>query len=478
MSKAGRKCVSRVAMGVATLGVATGVAGVAATHPASISASLVDLTALIVVGSSTHPSGSGNEDFFQGKFNQPPYNTGDDLVHVNFFTGPWGIKQVLQANQDEPNAILASGWGAANASLLLMLLDAQNDPALPETVLILDNNVARPDGGFGTMNPWFALIGVNPFPTPTDTSALRVVDVGYQYDYNSGAPAVLLNPVAAVNSLVAWLYRRLNQAELDLPVNIDGSPRHTCGTANTCGITDNNVVLACPDARCDAIPPGDRVAIYVTTRGNTTYVTYTTDTLPLAQLIGDVVPFGDVIADLTEPLLTEIVNSAYPDDNPIPTDPSKHRVASLLPPPPQLTATATVDATTNDDSAASTEASESTSTSAETMSPETTSTETTSPETASPETTPTETTSPGTTSTDADSDAPREGKSKPSINVVRKSDKAVPEPVGTDRVSMSDSVGTTAEPEIDDSKGAVQQVADDSDQSADDPTDGADKAQE
>jgi hypothetical protein len=40
-------------MGVAAVGVATSIAGVAATQPASISASLVDLTALIVVGSST-----------------------------------------------------------------------------------------------------------------------------------------------------------------------------------------------------------------------------------------------------------------------------------------------------------------------------------------------------------------------------------------------------------------------------------------
>jgi PE-PPE domain len=250
-------------------------------------------------------------------------------------TGPLGINQALQANAGEPNAILASGWGAANASLLLMQLDAQNDPILPLTVFILDNNVARPDGGFGTMYPWFALIGVNPFPTPTDTLAARVVDIGYEYDYKSNAPMVLLNPVAAVNSLVAWLYRRLNQAELNLPVNTDGTPSVTCA-ANTCGITANNVVLDCPDARCDAVPAGDRVVAYVTTRGNTTYVTYTAEELPLARLIRDVVPFGNLIADLTEPLLTELVNSAYPENNPIPADPSEHRVATLLPSPDQV----------------------------------------------------------------------------------------------------------------------------------------------
>jgi 2-polyprenyl-3-methyl-5-hydroxy-6-metoxy-1,4-benzoquinol methylase len=138
----------------------------------------------------------------------------------------------------------------------------------------------------------------------------------------------VLNPVSAVNSLVAYLYRRLNQNDLDLPVNADRSPAVTCGTANTCSITDNGAVLECPDAQCATVPAGDRVAAYVTQRGNTTYVTYTTNGLPLTNLIRDFVPFGDVIADLTEPLLTEIVSSAYPNGSPIPADPSKYQPAT------------------------------------------------------------------------------------------------------------------------------------------------------
>ena len=338
MTKAGTNRVSRVAMSVAAVGVATTVAGVAATQPASISAPLVDLAALIVVGSSTHPDGSGNENFFHGMFDAPPYNTGDDLVHVNFFTGPFGINQALQDHSGEQNAVLSSGWGAANASLLLMQLQAQKDPALPQTLFVFDNNVARPDGGFGTRYPWFALIGVNPFPSPTDTDALGLVDVGYVYDYNSNAPADVLNPVAAVNSLVAYLYRHLNQNELDLPVHADGSPAFTCGTANTCGITDNGAVLECPDAQCGAVPADDRVAAYVTQREKTTYVTYTSNGLPLTNLIRDVVPFGNVIADLTEPVLTKIVNSAYPNGNPIPADPSKYQPATPFSSAAQLVA--------------------------------------------------------------------------------------------------------------------------------------------
>jgi PE-PPE domain len=423
MSKAAAKRVSRVAMGVAAVGVATTVAGVAATQPASISAPLVDLAALIVVGSSTHPDGSGNEDFFHGMFDAPPYHTGDNLTHVNFFTGPFGINQALQAHAGEQNAVLSSGWGAANASLLLMQLQAQKDPVLAQTVFILDNNVARPDGGFGTRYPWFALIGVNPIPSPTDTDALGIVDVGYEYDYNSNAPADVLNPVAAVNSLVAYLYRHLNQNELDLPVNPDGSPSVTCGTANTCGITGVGAVLECPDAQCGTVPAGDRVAAYVTKRGNTTYVTYTSNGLPLTNLIRDVVPFGNVIADLIEPLLTEIVNSAYPNAHPIPADPSKYQPATPFSSLSQLAATA----------AKVPSAIQQGLTAATGSAPKTTST-----------TAITADTKPMLTNKLAKSDE----ESKPLTNVVRDSEKAVPQSVGggSTPTSHADPVATVDKP--------------------------------
>ena len=79
MTKAATSRVSRVAMGIAAVGVATTVAGVAATQPASIAAPLVDLTALIVVGSS----------FFYGYWNPwyvwLPYL----LVAISFFGTLW-----------------------------------------------------------------------------------------------------------------------------------------------------------------------------------------------------------------------------------------------------------------------------------------------------------------------------------------------------------------------------------------------------
>ncbi|ODQ94284.1 PE-PPE domain-containing protein [Mycolicibacterium holsaticum] len=314
----------KLALGVAAAGIATSVAGVAALQPAAITAPIVDLAALIVVGSSTNPSGAGVENFFQGKFNDPMYTgpNGDDIVYVNFWSGAEGIERALDANAGERNAIIASGWGAANASLLAL----SNRPDLSDTVLILDNDVARPDGGFGTRYPWFALIGVNPFPTPSKVPALRAVNIGYEYDYNSNAPAVLLNPLAAVNSLVGYLYRHRDQASLHLPVNPDGTPAVACN-ANTCAITVSGAVLDCPDARCSS--PGDRITAYITTRNNTTYVTYAADELPLTRLIGDI--FGRRIAAFTDPLLRLLVDAAYYGGNPIPSDPSAYRPATLFP---------------------------------------------------------------------------------------------------------------------------------------------------
>jgi hypothetical protein len=423
VSKAAANRVRKVARGVAAIGVATAVAGVAATQPASISAPLVDLAALIVVGSSTNPSGAGVEDFFGGVFNALPYNTGDDLEHVNFFTGPFGINQALQEHSDEKNAVLASGWGAANASLLLMALQAQQDPVLSKTVFILDNNVSRPNGGFGTRYPWFALIGVNPIPSPTDTDALGLVDVGYEYDYNSNAPADVLNPVAAVNSLVAYLYRHLNQNDLDLPVNPDGSPSVSCGSANTCGITDNGVVLECPDAQCGAIPEGDRVAAYVTQRGNTTYVTYTSNGLPLTNLIRLVPVVGNTIADLTEPVLTAIVNSAYPNGNPIPADPSKYEPATPFSSLTQLASTASTTSTESTESTLKTTAPEPTSTDKKKL----------------------------TTADDT----------KPLTNVVRDSEKAEPQSKADEETATSDPVATVDKPAKDEPKDTTQSADED-----------------
>lgn len=334
---------SSAAVGVSALSVAAVVAAAAGTYaPTVTSAQPVDPAALIVVGSSTRPDPSGNENFFHGMFNKAPYNpggsAGPDLVSVDFRGGTRALRDAIAAHPEGPNAVLSSGWGAANASLVLDRLDRAGAPVLANTLFILDNNVSRPDGGFGTRYPLFALIGVNPFPSSVDTAAAAVVDIAYQYNYNSNAPADLLNLVAHINSLVAYLYDYRDQTQIDLPVDVDGRPTVTCGAANTCAVLVGGAdPLPCPDARC-AAPDGDRIAAYVTTRGNTTYVTYTTDELPLTRLIRQAL--GDTIADVSAPLLRLIVDSAYYDGNPIPSDPSRYRPARLIPSWSELTQTA------------------------------------------------------------------------------------------------------------------------------------------
>ena len=111
----------------------------------------VELAALIIGASSTNPGGDGVEVFYGGLYQQDP------TVVANFLTGPLGIYQAIADNaDDDDNVVLSSGWGAANTSLLLSYLAATGDPVLANpTLYVLDNNVASPNGGFGTRLPFF-----------------------------------------------------------------------------------------------------------------------------------------------------------------------------------------------------------------------------------------------------------------------------------------------------------------------------------
>jgi hypothetical protein len=267
-----------------------------------------------VVGSSTNQGGEGVADFFGGRFK--PANP-DDIVTVPFSAGPAGITAAVQEQAGSPNVILSSGWGAAYGSVALSDMFAANDPALGQTLWVLDNNVVTPNGGFGTRYPLFSsLTGVPTQPTPTDTG-VPIVSIAYEYDVNSNAPQYVLNPFAVANTLAAYFQRRLTQQNLELPVNDDGTP-NCPGGASSCTVTV-------------ADGTADGIVAHLVRVGSVTYVTYeTTDGLPLVAPLRWFGPAGNLLADVLEPALTALVNWGYPNNDPI-ADPNTVYPARLVP---------------------------------------------------------------------------------------------------------------------------------------------------
>jgi hypothetical protein len=314
-SKNRLKRVNKVAMGASAIGVATSVVGLAATQPQSISTIAADLTAAIVVGSSTNPTGAGVADFYGGRYSNGDYG---DVVVVNFFEGPAGIEQALRANAGDgkPDVVLASGWGASNASQVLAA--NPNDPVITNTLWVLDNNLNIPNGGFATRYPVFSrLVLIDPTPTPTTTDA-TVIQTRYQYDINSDAPAYPGNPVAMANSLAAYLQGR-DKSNVQLPVEANGDIGCDGCTVESTGTDTWTVTLK------------DGTTADVKKVGKTTYVTYRTDTLPLvAPLRDNGGVLGNTLADAVEPALTAVVNYGYPDNNPI-GDPNELKPGGLVP---------------------------------------------------------------------------------------------------------------------------------------------------
>ena len=279
----------------AVVATAAAVGSVAATQPQSVASTPVELAALVVVGSSTNPTGDGIREFYGGKFEPED----GQVTTVNFWTGPPGIYQGIAQNiADDKTVVLSSGWGAANVSLLLTYLKAtgSNDPVLTNRMYVLDNNVATPNGGYGTRLPAFVLLGVNPIPTPTDPG-VPVVNVVQEYDINSNIPAYLWNGPAYANSLMAYFEGRLNQDELYLPVDNEGNPIDENGDplpAGSCEGTPCTVRVGVDD---EGQPEYARVLVV----DDTTYVSYESNRLPLLaplQLLGEP---GNRLADAMEP---------------------------------------------------------------------------------------------------------------------------------------------------------------------------------
>lgn len=284
----------------------------------------VELAALIIATSSTNPAGDGVADFYGGLYRQSP------TVIANFLTGAPGIYAAIHDNRhDDDNVVLSSGWGAANASLLLTYEKAvggADKVASQPNLYVLDDNVATPNGGFGTRLPVFALLGVNPLPTPTDPG-VRVVNVAYEYDINSNIPAYIWNVPAMTNSLMAYFERRLNQGGLDFPVDANGQVRDCdagCQAQLDSGETITRLMA-------------DGQTVRITKVDDTTYVGYQSNGLPLVAPLRSLGEPGNLIADAATPALRAVVDYGYPDNDPLGA-PQDYVPARLIP-RPQETAT-------------------------------------------------------------------------------------------------------------------------------------------
>ena len=318
-----KSAVAAVTMSIAVT--AAAVTAVCPEPPGGSRSMPVALTTLVVEGSSTNPGGDGIADFYGGRFADP------DTTTVNFLTGPYGIWSALRSSDSGPDTVLSSGWGAANASLLLGYLGATGDPMLTGSTWVLDNNVAGPNGGFGTRYPVFAAIGVNPLPTALpDTAAgdVVVISTATEYDLNSNAPKYLLNPVADLNSLATYLDGRLGQGSLVLPVNDDGTPG-CAGAAGCTATTTPGGPTEVSFTTADGQPGSARVEQV----DGVTYVGYRTERLPLlAPLRRYGGATGTLLADAAEPALRATVDYGYPNNDPL-ADPGNHQPAGLLPTP-------------------------------------------------------------------------------------------------------------------------------------------------
>ncbi|OBC17141.1 PE-PPE domain-containing protein [Mycobacterium sp. 852013-50091_SCH5140682] len=237
---------------------------------------------------------------------------------VPFFLGPQGIVDAVDQNSNDPNVVVvSSGWGAGQTGLALAQMQANHDPALNNVKLvILDNNTNRAGGGFWTTYWMFApLLATSAAPEPSDLS-IPVIDTAYEYNINSDAPTYPLNVVADANSLAAYAYGYGAQSNAKLP-------------DDPANLKPGYHYIVNPDGSYTAIPLSNT---------NVTYVTFTTDRLPLVRPLL-LMPGGNIVADAVEPALTDIANAGYQDNQPIPTDPTKTRPVGLLPPASDMTAT-------------------------------------------------------------------------------------------------------------------------------------------
>ncbi|MGB3481579.1 MAG: PE-PPE domain-containing protein [Mycobacterium sp.] len=318
-----KRAVAPAVVGGAALMTAAAVA-FTTTVPQVVSRDSVELTATVTPGSATNWNADGIDRFYGIDWNATYGPTAIAPFRlVEFWQGPENILKALSAAQTDgkPDVVVSSGRGAGNASAAItwLALTNRDDPRLTETLWILDNNVDRPNGGYAARYPFFAFVGVNPVPVPNDLEGVQILDVGYQYAWNSSAPTYISNLPALLNAIIAYGYRYRQQEKLPIPTEIlraDGTLNPEASGHYIIG-TDGQIV--------DHKPLPDRVT--------TVYVTYQTDDLPMLRPIRDFGgDLGNAFADVVEPLLTVLVNASYTNNDPL-SDPSVYTPMQLFAPP-------------------------------------------------------------------------------------------------------------------------------------------------
>ena len=156
----------RYAAGVTAVAAATAAAivGVSSVVPQGVAVRRavsrpVDLSAVVTPGSATNWNASGIDKFYNLDWNTMPgpaitgpgvygptvvatFHLLQDYIQVA------AIDAALKTNP-RPNIVVSSGRGAGNASALISQYAKNGDSTLQNTNWILDNNIARPNGGYG-----------------------------------------------------------------------------------------------------------------------------------------------------------------------------------------------------------------------------------------------------------------------------------------------------------------------------------------
>ncbi|WP_422745018.1 PE-PPE domain-containing protein [Mycobacterium sp. WMMD1722] len=282
-----RRAAAPVAIGGAAVVTVIAVGGVAVVVPETVAAKMHGLTALIADGGFAHPAGADIEDLYQRSFTVGP------AVTIDLHPAPTRRQHAPGPHpSDEAGPPPPHGWAVTDA-----LAPAHTDPEH------LGSSSAAYVAGEGVDGPGEQSAQAEP----------SSLDVGFEYDLDGNSPSYVFNGVALANSFMAYVDRRLNRRQVDLPVSVDagGAVVVRDGCQDGCATADGYAHI-------------DRV-------GHTTRVVFESADLPLTRPLrryGG--PAGARIADAIDPALRTVVDYGYADNDPM-TDRAGARRPRLLP---------------------------------------------------------------------------------------------------------------------------------------------------